>query len=224
MQSSTLDTAEADDVSVVSTQPESLQRPETGQYNQALAEIETQLAQLHGAFETLDRLKAEADEAQNAYETAIADEKMILADQNGTEKQAVDRLLKARALRDVREARLTQARKRVADSCDSIVYDIGQPLRHDLSNLAHALLAARMQRIHKLFDALLGVPYDSGLPLDNKELTRRSRPVVTVQQLCNWIHREARPTAEEELAELRSEVPRRWLSELRAIVEAEANQ
>jgi hypothetical protein len=81
-----------------------------------------------------------------------------------------------------------------------------------------------MQRIHKLFDALLGVPYDSGLPLDNQELTRRSRPVVTVQQLCNWIHCEARPTAEEELIELRSEVPARWLRELRTIVQAETNE
>jgi hypothetical protein len=54
-----------------------------------------------------------------------------------------------------------------------------------------------------------------------EDLTRRSKPVIALQQLCNWVHREARPTAEEELAELRSEVAGRWLSELRAIVQEE---
>jgi len=53
------------------------------------------------------------------------------------------------------------------------------------------------------------------------ELTRRSRPVISLQQLTNWIDRESRPTAEEELSELRSEVPKRWLSELRVIVQQE---
>jgi hypothetical protein len=42
------------------------------------------------------------------------------------------------------------------------------------------------------------------------------------QQLANWIHREGRPSSQEELAELRSEVPQRWLSEPRAIVGQEA--
>jgi hypothetical protein len=70
---------------------------------------------------------------------------------------------------------------------------------------------------------LLGPPLDHALPVDSRDLTRRSKPVIALQQLCNWIHREARPTAEEELAELRSEVPRRWLGELRAIVQEETN-
>jgi hypothetical protein len=69
---------------------------------------------------------------------------------------------------------------------------------------------------------LLGPVFDSGLPVDNRELTRRSKPVVSLQQLCNWIHRESQPTAEEELAELRSEVPKRWLSELRRVIEEES--
>jgi hypothetical protein len=90
-----------------------------------------------------------------------------------------------------------------------------------LSNLAHALLNARTQRIQNLYDSLLGVPYDSGLPDDNRELTRRSKPVIAVQQLANWIHKESRPTAEEELSELRSKLPRRWLNELRRVIAEE---
>jgi len=101
------------------------------------------------------------------------------------------------------------------------MFDIGQPLRKNLSNLAHALLIARRQRIEALFLELIGVPYDHGLPVNAADLTRMSKPVVAIQQLCNWIHREARPTFEGELAELRSEVPQRWLSELRTVVEAE---
>ena len=70
--------------------------------------------------------------------------------------------------------------------------------------------------------SLLGPPVDHGLMVNSVELTRRSRPVISLQQLCNWIHRESRPNAEEELSELRSEVPKRWLAELRAIVGQEA--
>jgi hypothetical protein len=60
--------------------------------------------------------------------------------------------------------------------------------------------------------------------VNSVELTRRCKPVNSLQQLSNWIHRESRVTAEEELAELRSEVPKRWLSELRAVVEEEQSE
>jgi hypothetical protein len=45
--------------------------------------------------------------------------------------------------------------------------------------------------------------------------------VIAVQQLANWIHKESRPTAEEELSELRSKLPRRWLNELRRVIAEE---
>jgi hypothetical protein len=107
-------------------------------------------------------------------------------------------------------------RKRISEHVDLLIYDLDQPLRKTMSNLAHALLNARRQWIEALFLELIGLLYDHGLPVDVQDLTRVSKPVVAVQQLANWIHREARPTAEEELVELRSEVPRRWLAELRA--------
>jgi hypothetical protein len=112
-------------------------------------------------------------------------------------------------------------KRSISEHVDLLIYDIGQPLRKSLSSLANALLNHRMQRIQKLFDDLLGPPVDHGLMVNSVELTRRCKPVVALQQLCNWIHRESRPDPSEELAELRSEVPKRWLSELRAIVQQE---
>ena len=50
----------------------------------------------------------------------------------------------------------------------------------------------------------------------NLNLWRRG----VIGPIARWL---ARPTAEEELAELRSEVPRRWLRELRAVIEVESN-
>ena len=45
--------------------------------------------------------------------------------------------------------------KRIASHIDVILFDIGQLIRRNLSNLAHALLAVRQQRIQRLFDELL---------------------------------------------------------------------
>lgn len=64
---------------------------------------------------------------------------------------------------------------------------------------------------------------DPFLPIDSELLTQASKPFIAVQELCNWIHRESRATAQEELAELRSEVPRRRVSELRRIVQEESD-
>jgi hypothetical protein len=80
---------------------------------------------------------------------------------------------------------------------DVIIFDLGQPLRKSLSNLANVLLNRRMQRVQALFDDLLGPPVDHGLMVNSVELTRRSRPVISLQQLCNRIHRESRPNVDE---------------------------
>jgi hypothetical protein len=185
------------------------------------ARLKSQLVQLDAAFSALDAYRSEEAELVAACEQVAAEEKVVLEQHDGSEKQAVDRLLKVRALKDIRQARLTGMRKKITLHVDMLIHDVGSPLRHSMSSLAYGLLNSRSSRIQKLYDSLLGVPYDSGLPIDNRELTRRSKPVIAVQQLCNWIHRESRPTAEEELSELRSEVPRRWLSELRGLVEEE---
>ena len=200
--------------------------PEPAQANpyiQALAAIETQLEQLSAAFSELDKLRAEETELLAACEQIAGEERALLENPGGNEKQATDKLLRIRATRDVRQARLDGARKKLVLHIDLLIHDLGQDLRHTMNGLAHGLLSARTERIHKLYDSLLGPPIDHGLPVTSELLTRASKPVIAVQQLCNWIHREPRPTVEEELAELRSDVPARWLAELRAIVQAESN-
>jgi hypothetical protein len=66
-------------------------------------------------------------------------------------------------VKDVRSSRLANMRKRIANHVDLLVYDLASPLRKTMSNLAYALLAARTERIEKLFFALLGPPIDRGL-------------------------------------------------------------
>jgi hypothetical protein len=55
-----------------------------------------------------------------------------------------------------------------------------------------------------------------------EDLTRRSKPVLALQGLYNWIGRDGHKDPATELAELRSEVPRRWLAELRRVIQEES--
>jgi hypothetical protein len=75
--------------------------------------------------------------------------------------------------------------------------------------------------IQKLFDSLLGSALDHGLPVSTIDLMGRSKPVLAVQGIANWIGRDGHKDPTEELAELRSELPRRWLAELRSVVAQE---
>ena len=50
---------------------------------------------------------------------------------------------------------------------------------------------------------------------------RRSKPVLAVQGIANWIGRDGQKDPAEELAELRRELPRRWLAELLSVVAQE---
>jgi hypothetical protein len=198
--------------------------PEPAQANpyiQALAAIETQLEQLSAAFSELDKLRAEETELLAACEQIAGEERALLENPGGNEKQATDKLLRIRATRDVRQARLDGARKKLVLHVDLLIHDLGEQLRHDLSNLAYALFRVRSDRFQKLFFELLGPGIDHGLMVTTEDLARRSKPVLAVEGLYNWIGRDPRPTVDEELAELRSDVPARWLAELRAIVEAE---
>jgi hypothetical protein len=86
-------------------------------------------------------------------------------------------------------------------------------------NLAFGLLSARRQRIEKLFHQLLGYGADHGLPVSTRDLMEPSKPVLELQALCNWI-RDAKKDPGEELSELHSELPKKWLAELRTIVQA----
>ena len=55
-------------------------------------------------------------------------------------------------------------------------------------------------------DSLFGPATDRRLPVANADPVRRSKPVLSLQRLANWV-RDARKEPSEELAELRSEVP-----------------
>jgi hypothetical protein len=93
-------------------------------------------------------------------------------------------------------------------------------LRRNLTNLAFALLAHRRERIEKLFHQLLGNGADHGLPVSTVDLTQRCRPVRGLEALCVWV-RESKKDPQQELSELHSELPKRWLAELRTIIEVE---
>ena len=97
-------------------------------------------------------------------------------------------------------------------------------MRRNLSDLAYALLRARTDRIARHIDALFGPTVDQSLPVANADLVRRSKPILSLQGLCNWVHREGHKDAADELTELRSELPRRWLAELRRIIQEESSQ
>jgi len=195
--------------------------PETNPFNQALAEIESQLNGLTSAFTQLDALQTEEQECIQACEQIAAEERTVLENPNGsTKKAAVDRLVRIRATRDLRNAKLTNVRKRIAQHTDLLVFDLAQPLRSNLVNLSHALLAARRQRIETLFHQLLGNGIDHGLPVSVTDLAQRSKPVLELQRFCNWV-RDARKDPQEELVVLRSELPRRWLTELRSVIAQE---
>jgi hypothetical protein len=199
---------------------ESPQSAETTAYNQALHQIEDQFAQLTAGFAQLDALKSEEAELLAGCDAVAAEEKAVLENQEATEKQSVDRLLKVRALRDIRTAKLTSLRKRIAQHNDLLFFDLAQPLRRSVINLAFALLAARRQRIEAVFFELLGNGADHGLPVSVTDLTERSKPVLELQRLCNWM-RDPSSSQEEELNQWRSDLPQRWLAELRTVVAQE---
>jgi hypothetical protein len=47
--------------------------------------------------------------------------------------------------------------------------------------------------------------------------------MITAEQLSNWIDAQGDQTQEQKLAELRSELPRRWLEGLRRVVQEESD-
>jgi hypothetical protein len=192
--------------------------PEPTPYAQALSELETQLGQLEAAFAHLDTLRTEEAELAASCEQIAAEERAILENPNGVEKSVVEKLLRVRATRDIRDTKLANMRKRIVGHIDLILFDIGEPLRAAMSNLAHVLSGVRRQRITDLFVSLLGTSADHGLPVSIEILVWRSKPMIAAQQLTNWIDAEV-PTQEEKLA--RSEVPQRWLQGLRRIAQEE---
>jgi hypothetical protein len=112
---------------------------ETDPYTEALADIAIQIQQLTTAFVELDNLHGQEKELSSACDEIVTEEKAILENPNGSEKQAVDKLVRIRATRDIRNAKLANMRKQIGQHVDLLIYDLGQPLRQSLSNLANSL-------------------------------------------------------------------------------------
>jgi hypothetical protein len=194
--------------------------PKANAYSEALQAIETQLSQLAAGFEQLDVLRAEEAECVDAWNQVVAEESRILADSDTSEAQSIKNLVSCRAKKDLRNQRLLDHKKRIAGHIDLIQFDLCQPLRRDLVNLSYGLLAHRRQRVEKLFFELLGNGADHGLPVSTVDITQRSKPVRDLERFCNTV-RDVRKDPDEELAEFRSELPRRWVKELRRVIEEE---
>ena len=186
----------------------------------AIAEIEGQLNAFASGCDQLDALRVEEAESVRVCDEITGEERAFLENPTGSEKQATEKLLRIRATRDIRNAKLTNVRKRITGHIDVLVFDVAQPLRRNFVNLSHALLAARRQRIEKFFHQLTGNGSDHGLPVSVLDLTQRSKPVLDLQRLCNWI-RDVKKDPQSELAELHSELPKRWLAELRRVIQEE---
>ena len=186
----------------------------------ATAQIEGQLKALTSGFEQLDGLRGEEQKLALSCDEIANEERVFLENSVGSEKAGIEKLLRIRATRDIRAAKLFNIRKRITGHIDVLVFDVTQPLRRNFVNLSHALLAARRQRIEKFFHQLLGNGSDHGLPVSVLDLTQRSKPVLDLQRLCNWI-RDVKKDPQSELAELHSELPKRWLAELRRVIQEE---
>ena len=211
------------DVDLAEGEPAQPESPELNPYAEALAQIESGLAQLASGFAELDDLQSEEQQLAAACEQAASEESRILADSDATEAQSVKKLIEIRAKKDLRSQRLLEHKTAINLYTDRLRFDLCEPLRRNFTNLAFALLAARRERMEKLFHQLFGNGADHGLPVSTVELTQRSRPVLDLERLCNWI-RDAGKDPQEELTQLRSELPRRWLIELRRVTQEEFNE
>jgi len=88
-------------------------------------------------------LRGEEAECVKACEQVATEEKAILENPNGSEKQGIEKLLRVRATRDLRNTKLSNARKRLAQHADLLRFDLCEPLRRNMVNLAFGLLAHR---------------------------------------------------------------------------------
>ena len=77
--------------------------------------------------------------------------------------------------------------------------------------------------MQKLFYELVGAGIDHGLVVTTEDLTRRSKPILALEGLYNWLDRNGHKDPETELAELCSGLPRRWFNDLRRIVQQESD-
>jgi hypothetical protein len=123
-------------------------------------------------------------------------------------------LLKARATKDVREARVSVAGKRIALQADLIQYDLGEPLRMKLRHLAHDLLITKENEMVALFNTLFPPPTNVSV----EQLVHNCAPIVHYRQIANWTDIALEKDPQAQLSQLR-ELPGRWLTALKSLLE-----
>jgi hypothetical protein len=199
----------------VSESPEPTQR-RTDRNEEVLAAIQQNLLQLGEAFGILENSKAEEQKLATALEATCTEEKKVLLDESVSEKQATERLLKCRALRDVQAARVNNAKARTGIATEDVL-EFGRIVRRNCTHLAHALLQARLLQF---MDGFLGPAIDHGLPITSVALVEASRPYKELLYFANSVHMESRNDAQQELSELATELDR-WFAKLKSFVETE---
>lgn len=145
------------------------------------------------------------------------EETQLLNNEDLSEKEAVKKLIELRCRKDVRTARLADARKKIDLQVDLIQFDIGEPLRLKFACFAHALLTDKQREVSGLFGRLFGP--NPALPVTIPLLVHASLPVVIRRQLANWCNSVLPKDQTENLAELRV-LPGKWLQSMHELLDA----
>jgi hypothetical protein len=97
-----------------------------------------------------------------------------------------------------------------------LLFDLTEPLRAKIRNLAHALLVAKENEMAQLFNDLFPPPH--GLPISVEQLVQSCAPVVRYRQVNNFCDVALENDPQSQLKQLR-ELPQRWINSLRELVE-----
>jgi hypothetical protein len=218
MPTPTIDTAETDAASEVSSQRES---PAQHAHKQAvLAKIEAGLVELESQIAKLDSLSAEQARLAGEVQKTESAEAELLRDESLSEAAATRKLIETRAKADVLRARVKTSGERI-DEQKHLVLETGAVLRRALSRTAYHILVARENRIVRLLDDLIPPQSESGLQCDNLTIARASHPVVEARQFSNWVACRPVPVPAEELETVRGGLPRTWLDRIKVFASLE---
>ena len=153
------------------TQPDVVEAesPEAARRNhnyEVLRRIQGGLTELEGAISRLDSLIAESTRLATEVQKVAQQEAELLRDESLSEATATKRLIEIRARADVLGTRAKAAAEPVQEQQNPVL-DLGAVIRRTLARAANEILMARQARIQRLLDDLLGVQFDSGLPISN---------------------------------------------------------
>ena len=184
-------------------------------YAQALSDIAVGLHGLDAAFTELDNLREQEQELSDACQAAAVEERAVLENGDTSEKQSVERLLKARALKDVRGARLEAMRKRIASHINLVTEELGVDLRRRFALLGHQMLSDKQSKISAVCNDWWPSGTAVGVPVE--ALVRASQPYIKTMQVSNFVSNQSLSDPQAELEALRT-LPSRWLEALHRLI------